>query len=191
MMPYLTDRDESIGQCFAHPPSHIGEIGVERGMTVADFGAGGGAHAFALAEATGRTGRVYAIDVQRDLLARIKHEAARRDLHHVDVLWSDLEISGSAKIADRIVDVVLISNTLFQLGDRHAALTEARRILKPSGVCAIIERAGAAGLHRENAIPKDDALALARRADFEPVREFDAGSHHYGILFRPVAYTLV
>ncbi len=185
MMPSQTDTMPA----FAHPPSHIIEIGIRPGMIVADFGSGSGAHAFPMAEATGDRGRVYAIDIQRDLLTRIKNEAKRRDLHHIEVLWGDLETHGGSKIADNIADVVLASNILFQVRDKHMPLREARRIVKPTGLFAIIERSGVPGLHRENIIPKDEALMLARRADFEPVREFDTGSHHYGILFRPVAVT--
>lgn len=185
MMPSATDNIQG----FAHPPSHIIEIGVQPGMIVVDFGSGSGAHAFPMAEATGAKGRVYAIDVQRDLLVRIKNEAKRRDLHHIEVLWGDLETHGGSKIADGVADVVLASNVLFQVGDKHMPLREARRIIKPTGRFAIIERSGAPGLHRENILSKDEALALARRADFEPVSEFDTGSHHYGILFRPVALT--
>ncbi|MBI2030405.1 methyltransferase domain-containing protein [Candidatus Kaiserbacteria bacterium] len=192
MMPSATDNMQASAygrQGFAHPPSHIIEIGVQPGMIVVDFGSGSGAHAFPMAEATGAEGRVYAIDVQRDLLARIKNEAKRRDLHHIEVLWGDLETHGGSKIADSIADVVLASNVLFQVGDKHTPLREARRIIKPTGRFAIIERSGVPGLHRENILSKDEALMLARRADFEPVREFHTGSHHYGILFRPVSLT--
>ncbi|MBI5003640.1 methyltransferase domain-containing protein [Candidatus Kaiserbacteria bacterium] len=175
------------GKSFAHPPSHIAEIGVKTGMIVADLGSGSGAHTFACADATGPEGRVYAIDIQRDLLARIKNEARRRDLHHVDVFWGDLEMVGGSKLADVHVDVVLMSNILFQVKDKQTALREAWRIIKPAGVLAVIERSGAPGLHRGDVLPKEAMLALARKADFEPVREFDAGSHHYGLIFRPVA----
>jgi len=172
---------------FAHPPSHVAEIGVAPGMVAVDFGAGSGAHVFPMAETIGKDGRVYAVDIQRDLLARIKNEARRRDLHHVDVLWGDLEVPGGSKIADAVADIVLLSNVLFQISDKHAALSEARRILKPSGLFAVIERSGAPGiLHRESALPKEDVLTRALKAKFEPVREFDAGSHHYGIIFRPI-----
>ncbi|MBM3261235.1 methyltransferase domain-containing protein [Candidatus Kaiserbacteria bacterium] len=184
MMSRLSDNHTST---FAHPPSHIAEMNVAPGMVVVDFGAGSGAHVFPLAEAIGRDGHVYAVDIQRDLLTRIKNEARRRDLHHVDVLWGDIEVPGGSKIADTIADIVLLSNVLFQLSDKHAALSEARRILKPTGLFAIIERNGAPGiLHRESAIQKEDVLARALKAKFEPVREFYAGSHHYGILFRPI-----
>lgn len=160
-------------------------------MIVADFGAGSGAHVFPLAEAVGESGRVYAIDVQRDLLVRIKNEANRRKHHHVDVLWGDLENLGGSKIADNVVDIVFLSNVLFQLKDKHTSLMEARRVLKPSGMFAIIERdSSVRGLHRAHSIPRDDVFAFARMADFEPVREFPAGTHHYGIIFRPVARTL-
>lgn len=189
-MPYLIGRDESREKTFAHPPSHIAEIGVEPGMIVADFGSGSGAHVFAFAEAVTKEGRVYAIDVQRDLLTRIKNEAKRRDARHIDALWSDLELPGGSKLADGHVDIVFISNLFFQLNAKHVAFAEARRIVKPSGLFVIIERNGAPGLHLNNLLSKNEVFSLARRADFEPIREFDAGSHHFGIVFRPVAISL-
>ena len=209
-MPYVIDDQESLeaglpagrpADAFAHPPSHVAAIGVEPGMIVADFGAGGGAHVFPLAEAVGAMGRVYAIDVQRDLLTRIKNEANRRKHHHVDVLWGDLETPQGSKLADDAADMVLISNLLFQLEDKRAALLEARRILKQSGKLAIIDwgtpssrlsdesnvlRAGIspAGPHRHYTVSQDEVLHLALRSGFEPIGEFDAGTHHYGVLFR-------
>ena len=173
-------------QGFAHPPSHVQEIGVKPGMHVADFGSGSGAHALALAEATDTHGRVYAIDVQRDLLVRLKNEAKRRGIDHVDILWGDLEMPGGSKLAAAHVDLVLLSNILFQLSDKVAALKEARRILKNKGTTAVIERTGESGLHASNIVSKREVLEFARRADLEPIREFDAGSHHFGIVFRPL-----
>ena len=41
-------------------------------MSVADFGAGSGAYSIAAAQTVGDSGKVYAIEVQKDLLAKIK-----------------------------------------------------------------------------------------------------------------------
>ena len=185
-MQHAHTRTPTVPDGFAHPHRNVAVLGVEPGMKVADFGAGSGAYVLAIAEALGGSGTVYAIDIQKDLLRRIKSEATRRDFHSVEVIWSDLEIPGSSKIADGILDLVLISNLLFQLGDTHAPLCEAKRILKPNGRLAIIdwsESFGGLGPRRDDVLKKEQAVALAEGAGFDVVREFAAGAHHYGLLF--------
>ena len=86
---------------FAHPKRNVGALGVEPGMQVADFGSGSGIYILHIAEALENTGRVYAIDVQRDLLRRVKNEANRRGFKNVDIIWTDLEHPGSSKLADK------------------------------------------------------------------------------------------
>ncbi len=63
---------------FAHPRRNIAALGVEPGMAVADFGSGSGIYVLHIAEALQNAGHVYAIDIQRDLLKRLKNEAHRR-----------------------------------------------------------------------------------------------------------------
>lgn len=163
-------------------------------MKIADFGAGSGAYVLAIAEALLGSGTIFAIDIQKDLLRRIKNEATRRGIHNVEVIWGDLEALGASKIANGALDIVLISNLLFQLHDKHAPLAEAKRILKPNGRLILIEwsapssskQKGEAriGPRKEDAVPKEMAVTLAERAGFESVREFSAGAHHYGYIFR-------
>lgn len=177
---------------FAHPPRNVGALGIEPGMLVADFGSGSGAYALLIAEALRTAGRVYAVDIQKDLLQRIKNESQRRGLQNVEVLWGDLEGPSASKIADRKLDLVLISNLLFQLEDKAAPLAEAQRILKPTGRLAIIDWSDPAlssrhsvriGPDRKSVVPKEKIVDLAGRAGFELQREFDAGAHHYGLMF--------
>lgn len=184
---------------FAQPRLAVGALGVEPGMVVADFGAGSGAHVPHLAEAVGSGGRVYAVDVQRELLSRIKREAARRAHHHVDVLWGDIEEMQGSKLPDDHADLVLMSNILFQLADKRAALAEARRVLKREGRLAVvdwqdrpyaIEGGIRVGPERERLVSQDEALQYALRTGFEPIDTFDAGAHHYGIIFRRVRDSL-
>ncbi len=174
---------------FAHPKRNVAALGIELGMSVADFGSGSGIYVLHIAEALEHSGRVYAIDVQRDLLQRVKNEAQRRGFKNVDVIWTDLERQGSSKLADQTLDLVLISNLLFQVGDKAAVLGEAWRILKPTGKLAIIDWSdsfGGMGPQKQDVVTKESALALARENGFELQREFSAGAHHYGIVFRLV-----
>lgn len=160
-------------------------------MKVADFGAGSGAYVFALAEALAGSGRIYAIDVQRDLLRRIKTGTSARGFKNVDVLWGDLEMPGGSKIADASLDLVLISNLLFQVEEKAQVIAEARRVVKSQGRIAVIDwsespPAGGQrlGPHKNDVFSKQEALELARTSGLELIREFPAGAHHYGLLFR-------
>jgi ubiquinone/menaquinone biosynthesis C-methylase UbiE len=174
---------------FAHPPRNVGALGIEPGMHVADFGSGSGAYVHLIAERLAHSGHVYAVDIQKDLLQRTKNDATRRGFKNVEVIWSDLEHPGASKIADRKLDLVLISNLLFQLENKKAVLAEAWRILKPTGRLAIIdwrESFGGMGPIRQDVVDKDTALEIASSAGFELLREFPAGAHHYGLIFRLV-----
>jgi ubiquinone/menaquinone biosynthesis C-methylase UbiE len=177
---------------FAHPGRNVDALGVDVGQTVVDFGSGSGAYVFAIAERLKGTGHVYAVDVQQDLLRRIKNESHKRGYKNVEIVWSDLEKPGGSKIADRHADLVVISNLLFQVEDKKTVLVEAWRILKPSGKLAIIDWSdsfGGMGPIKKDVVKKEMAVELARSAGFEALGEFKAGAHHYGMILRPVAHT--
>ncbi len=174
---------------FAHPRRNVGALPIEPGMSVADFGSGSGAYVLLIAEALANSGHVYSIDIQRDLVRRTQNEAHKRGFKNVEMIWADLERPGASKIADRTLDLVLISNLLFQIEDKVAVLSEAWRILKPSGHLAVIdwqESFGGLGPIKDDVVTKTEALELAQRVGFELQREFPAGAHHYGLVFRLV-----
>lgn len=171
---------------FAHPKRNVEALGIKPGMTVVDFGSGSGIYVLHIAEELDHKGHVYAVDIQRDLLRRVKNEAQRRGFKNVDVIWTDLEHSGSSKLADESVDLVLISNLLFQLHNKDAVFKEASRILRPTGQLVIIdwqESFGGMGPQESDVVPKEKAVQYAFASRFEFQREFPAGAHHYGIVF--------
>lgn len=171
---------------FVDPVQVVREIGVHAGSRVADIGTGSGAYALALAKVVGDEGRVYAIDVQKEMLTRLANEASKRGLKNIDTVWADVDRSGGSKLADRSVDMVLFSNVLFQLEAKDIALLEARRILKKDGHCAIIDWSysfNGMGPHKDEVVTVDTAKELARVAGFTLKRDFAAGTHHYGLIF--------
>lgn len=173
---------------FAHPHRNVDALRIAPGQTVVDFGAGSGAYVLAIAEQMRGKGHIYAIDVQQDLLRRIKNEAHRNGFKNVEVIWSDLEKPNGSKIADKHADVVLISNLLFQVDAKSAVIAEARRILNPGGKLVVIDWSDSfrgMGPHKKDVVKKEKVIEIATQEGFELASEFDAGAHHYGILFRP------
>lgn len=178
---------------FAHPARNVKAFSALPGSTVADFGAGSGAYTFELAREVGETGCIYAIDVQPDLLRRIKNEAHRRGLRSVHTLWGDAEREHGTKIGNGLVDLVLMSNVLFQIEHPLPAFAEAHRILKKGGRLVVIDwtdapRSGTQGFAhigpaRKHIFKKDKALECAIIARFRLTEEFSAGAHHYGLIF--------
>lgn len=172
---------------FSDPERNIEQAGLIDGNVVADLGAGSGFYSLAAAKAVAPHGKVYAVDVQRDLLDRLKREANRLHIRNIDVIAGDLERLGGSKIRDLSVDAAIVSNTLFMIEDKKSMLLEAARILKKRGKLVLIEWSGSFGQmgpHPGHVVYKDEAMKLALAAGFEFDREFGAGAHHYGIIFR-------
>lgn len=174
---------------FVRPEEVIKKIGIEPGMVVADFGAGSGHYSIAAAKIVRNTGKVYSIDIQKELLAAIKSTAALNNLSNIEIVWSDLEAPEGSRLADKSVDAIIISNILFQVGDKEALLYEAARVLKDSGRVAVIEwgkKEGKMGPPMEKRVSKEECIEIFRNARFKPAKEFIAGENHYGLLFEKI-----
>jgi ubiquinone/menaquinone biosynthesis C-methylase UbiE len=172
---------------FSDPVKNIDACGIQAGMEIADLGSGSGFYAIAAAKALMSTGKVYAIDAQKDLLTKLKNAAAREGLYNVEVIWGDIEKAGGTKLRDASVDLVLLCNVLFQLDNKQAIVAETQRILKPSGRVLVVDWADSfAGLgpHPDMVVKKETAMDLFEHAGFHLDREVSAGAHHYGFIYK-------
>ena len=172
---------------FSDPVKNIAQSGIIPGMEVADFGAGSGALVFAAAKAMLSTGRVYAVDVQQELLSKIKNNAVREGIYNVEVILGDIEKPKGSKLRDNFIDFVLLSNILFQVENKNNVIEEARRILKPGGAVLVVDWSdsfGNLGPKPESVVTKAVVQDLFEKLGFHLEREIDAGAHHYGLIFK-------
>ncbi|MFA4890530.1 MAG: methyltransferase domain-containing protein [Candidatus Paceibacterota bacterium] len=165
---------------FVKPEEIVKNIGLEQGMTVVDFGAGSGHYIIPAAKLVGEKGRVYAVDIQKDLLAAIKSNAERGGFRNVEIIWTDLEKIESTRLVDNSVDKIIVSNILFQVEDKRTVVREAMRILKKGGDAAVIEWNELKGGRQ---LDKAACEKIFKEAGFEKEKKFDAGDKHYGIIF--------
>lgn len=185
-MIYMSTTTEPQPGKFINPTEIIHLFGLKEGSTVADLGSGSGAYVLAAAPLVGQTGHVYAIDIQKDLLTKLKQSIADSGHSNVTFLWCNFEEVGATQLPDQSLDVVIISNTLFQLENKSGALKEAHRILKDLGKLYIIDWSESyKGMGPEKAliVTKDEALDFATATKFTLQSEFNPGEHHYGLIF--------
>lgn len=171
---------------FINPENVIKSIGVELGMQVADFGSGPGFYSIPLAKAVGPNGRVYALDVQKSMLELVRSKARQARLLNIVTMWADLETARGSGLAENTVEVVIISNILFQAENKKEMLTETFRILKPGGKIAVIEwdsSAGGTGPTSDKIVKREVAETLLVDTGFTRKKEFYAGDNHYGLLY--------
>jgi ubiquinone/menaquinone biosynthesis C-methylase UbiE len=170
---------------FLDIKSAVLQAGIRDGQRVLDVGTGAGHALITLSRAVGDAGRVYALDVQKELLTSVKFIIEHEHLANTEILWGDVELPGGVKLEDRAVDIVIFANVFFQIGDKAAALREARRLLKPSGKILLIDWAesyGGIGPSKEYVVSEHEAERLLMEAGFHKEKSFQAGPHHYGVL---------
>lgn len=172
---------------FVEPEKIVESLDIYAGMKVADFGVGSGRYTLALARAVGEKGRVYAVDIQKELLQKIDREAGRQGFENVEILWGDMEKAGGTKLPDGLLDAVLLSNVLFQLEQRDTVAKEIARVLKPGGRAVIIDWSGSyghLGPRPEDVVSADSARELFEGSGFAFEKEIPAGRYHYGLVFK-------
>lgn len=174
---------------FVQPDIVSSHFHLREGDRVADFGAGSGFFAKALSLAVGSEGRVYACEIQKQLVEALGVFAQTNRLTNIEPVWCDLEKSGGSKLANGVLDAAILVNTLFQIEDKDTALSEIARTLRSGGKLFVIdwtESFAGMGPQPEHVIGAKLARSKIEAAGFSFERDFPTGDHHYGLAFRKI-----
>ena len=171
---------------FSSPRENVLQLGLREGMRVADLGAGSGHYALAAAGAVGHSGKVYAIDVQEDILKHLKDSAGRKHIYTIETIWGDAEKPAGTNLREHSIDVVILANTFFQIENRFGLLAEIKRVIKSGGKLLVVDWAGSysgIGPIPEKVVSEHDAEGFFIQGGFHKMKSFRGGPHHYAILF--------
>jgi len=161
-------------------------LSVNPGQIVLDAGCGNGYMAKALAQQTGSTGKVYAIDLDGQAMHALAAETAGLN---IEVITGD--ITRKTKLAAGAFDLIYMSNVMhgFSMIQAEGFRREANRLLKPGGRLAIVEI-------RKEETPfgppyeiRFSPEALHKATGLRPYRLIDLGGYFYMYIFktRPAA----
>ena len=167
---------------FINPSETLKQVGLKKEMTAADFGCGGGGWTLPLAKIL-EDGFVYAVDILEEPLSALQGKGRSLGLNNIRVIVGDIE-EGVPKIADESCDFALITNVLFQIEDRMAALKEMKRILKPGGQLLIVDWLPEAAVGpKEGKISAAEVKALAAKLHLQFEKDLPSELYHYALLF--------
>jgi SAM-dependent methyltransferase len=131
--PWL-DRPER--ELEEEPDRALDAIGIVKGSTVADVGAGSGYMTVRMASRVGHAGRVYAVDIQREMLEMLDR---RVRLENIGNVTSVLGRADDPQLPTGTIDLILMVDVYHEFSEPQKMLRRMRTALKKDGRLVLLE----------------------------------------------------
>ena len=144
------------------PAKLLKALKIEPGMAVADIGAGSGYHVFRLAPLVGEKGKVYAVDIQKEMLDLIKAKLKKANVLNVETV-----LGGEAdpKLPDDAIDLILMVDVYHEFAVPYEMTQKMIKALKPGGRLVFVE------FRKED--PKVPILEVHKMSERQVKKEMD------------------
>jgi len=168
---------------FLNPNEILKCLSLHESMSAADFGCGSGGWVLPLAKILNK-GMVFAIDILKEPLSVLESKCRDQGISNIKTIISDVEGEKGSTLSSSSVDLVLITNLLFQVEDKEHIFQEAKRVLKEEGKVLVID-------WKENApmgpagkkVSLDEVKKTAQGSGFKFKKDLKAGDYHYCLIF--------
>lgn len=118
------------------PSILVKSLKLKPGMTVADIGAGSGYLSFMMAKAVGKTGKVYAEDIQQEMLDIVVSKAKDTGVKNV-LPW--LGTTTDPKLPAKSIDLMIMVDVYHEFDQPYEMLSHMVPALKPGGRLVFVE----------------------------------------------------
>lgn len=174
------------------PDRVIEAFGVRNGESIADIGAGTGFYAFRLAEKVGVEGKVFAVEIQDELLKFISENMERENVKNIVLVKSS---ESNPNLPPQSCDKILVANSYYYFKEPVKFMSHLRKAIKPEGRVAIIDLDAtkrtkkplnkAINKHRE-ILTADQLIDEMKQAGFQFIESFDFHDKRFFLVFRAV-----
>lgn len=183
--PGLRNRLSSEDRKGRLPAERIlGEIGLKRGDTFVDIGAGTGFFALPAAAIVGPRGKVFGLDISPEMLADLEAAAARAGLTNVEhVLSAETEDH-----LPRNASFYFMANVFHELADKPGYLDRIQAAFGPESCLVVIDyhkRKTEHGPPLAERVSPDEACSLLEAHGFLVLRVWDINDEEYGLVAGP------
>ena len=115
------------------PMEKIVKAKVSSGNYVLDYGCGPGSYAIAAAKIVGKSGKVFAADIQPLSAEKIQKKAKLEGLLNIETITTDCDTG----LKDDSIDVILCFDMFHMLNNPFKILKEFHRVLKPDSILSL------------------------------------------------------
>ena len=131
------ERLEAEGrEVFVNREAIVKRLNIQPGTDIVDIGAGTGAHLPYFTQATGKNGKIYAVDIVKKFLDHIDQQAEQNNWKNVEsVLCSERSI----KLPKNSVDLAFICNVYHHFEYPRDSLKSAHKALRSGGRLVLID----------------------------------------------------
>ena len=154
--PVEDSRKSYLGRVLAKPMSHLGapwlirpereeeerasesfkQLKLAKGMNVCDLGCGNGYWTLPMARDVGEDGTVYAVDIQREMLQKLRQRSSKYKLNNIEPVLGKVD---DPNLPANKVDLVLMVDVYHEFSHPESMLWGIRRSLTSKGVVALLE----------------------------------------------------
>jgi ubiquinone/menaquinone biosynthesis C-methylase UbiE len=121
------------------PDKALDLLQIAKGSTAADIGAGAGYITWRLAERVGPTGKVYANDIQPEMLQLLRRNMREHKLENVEPVLGAID---DPKLPAGAMDLVILVDVYHEFSEPQKMLRKIRESMKPDGRLVLLEYRG-------------------------------------------------
>jgi predicted methyltransferase len=165
------------------PEKVMAKLRLKSGETVADLGAGSGYFTLRFAQAVGPQGKVYAVDIDPEMLDYIRQRARDSNVQNIQLVQA---LPHDPKLPPTSVDMIFICDTLHHISERSTYFPLLAKALRPGGRLVNIDfykKPLPLGPPLEMKIDKQEMIEEAKAAGFHVVQDFDFLPYQYFLVF--------
>ena len=119
-----------------NPKKLIELLNLKEGEVVADIGAGSGYYTFRMAKLVGPRGKVYAVDIQKEMLDIIRDRMRKENLTNVEPVLGE---EADPKLKDGSVDTILLVDVYHEFAFPYEMTGKMVKALRPGGRVVFVE----------------------------------------------------
>lgn len=128
------DRNERVQE--EEPDIALDAIKLTKGSTVADVGAGSGYFTEKMARRVGPTGKVYANDIQPEMLALLRRRLTKEKIANVEPILGAVD---DPKLPAASIDLILMVDVYHEFQEPQNMLRHMHDAIKPGGRLVLLE----------------------------------------------------
>jgi ubiquinone/menaquinone biosynthesis C-methylase UbiE len=173
-----TERDT-----WQKPNEIVEALELKNGTVVADIGAGSGYFTRRFASAVAPNGKVYAVDIAADILAYLKEQADKQNIHNIEIVISRED---DPMLPGKSADLAFFCDTTHHIANRVNFYRKLSRGLKEHGRMAVVDYppdSPRAPHKPEQLVPRSQVISEAEEAGFRLIKDFTFLPWQYFLVF--------